>query len=1052
MNTPSHLPSRAPSLRSVFGKLSMKSRNLLFGLAAMTALSACDDQRASNVKKVAQILDASGDAGSDAGDAGTDGDTDGGDAGTGGAGGDTDGTIGGQGGEQTDALNGGTQTDAGIVDADVDQILLECMRNGQIGPDCDADGDGYRNGIDSCPATPDYPNLAGSPDADGDGRFDSCDPCPANPNADCVLPGADRDGDRVADAIDNCRETANPDQLDADSDGVGDECDCVADDPSVNSHITDFEVCTCPVGATSTEGSDVGRCVPTVRTCVARDNGTYIEEMTGTGPAAEEDPLTPEDDDCDGTANEGSNCAVVDETVACRVGNCAPGVQTCRLVGNVLRLSECEGEQLPTLEVADRVDNDCNGLVDDGLAGNLCLKTTVPGCEIAGRTRLVVNVDTGMPELDCEIPAATEELCDGLDNDLDCLVDEAEYSVNDPLGIIVQRRAHKGDSAQLNGVCETQQEATFDCADDGRSLDANGLVAPAQANETCFDADGNPQGLDDNCDGRADENCGTHADNVACGSDTGLCQRGEYIADENGNLGEVCVGEVVATEELCDGLDQNCDGVNDDGFDLTQNCPTIGEAGYAQRAGIKVCDDDGRGTHCAYPPVDDRIVDVCDGHDNNADGLTDNRSYTVVKNGRVVRGADGTIQTARKGEQCLGTAGVCLDRPGEMICAGNNEVTCSADNVAVEEICDGLDNNCDGLVDNREGTACECRPGRDAARACGTDFDALAGEDTPCAQGTQECLANGTWSQECRGAVNPRTAVCTSDVRADIDCNGIPDANQFGFNNPNLCPPLSEGCANGALACADNGGVVCTYVTVDAEEIADGVDNDCNGQTDEARLNRVHLTTGAQIVDSQGNAVQGLVNDVCIPAFGVCLENRRVGHLVPVDGGRLLACSTDIQDATEEICDADPATDEDCDGRANEDLNPACDGCNDGDTEPCNTFLNELPGDQCHGGIRTCADGRFGACVGSVSPLAVDNPCDGVDNDCNGVADDRRQVICAVTCATGETISRQMACDANGNLFCPASLAACPVPPAPAPITAPAVEPISVPMPASMPQ
>lgn len=80
----------------------------------------------------------------------------------------------------------------------------------------DADGDGFADAADDCPA-------AGNPlqeDADGDRVGDACDDCPYTTN-----PGqADRDGDGVGDACDNCVATPNPAQTDRDGDGIGDAC------------------------------------------------------------------------------------------------------------------------------------------------------------------------------------------------------------------------------------------------------------------------------------------------------------------------------------------------------------------------------------------------------------------------------------------------------------------------------------------------------------------------------------------------------------------------------------------------------------------------------------------------------------------------------------------------------------------------------------------------------------------------------------------------------------------------------------------------------------
>ncbi len=81
----------------------------------------------------------------------------------------------------------------------------------------DADGDGFADDVDNCPAVynPDQTN------SDGDTYGDVCDNCPFVTNQDQL----DTDDDGVGDACDNCVNMSNPTQDDADADGVGDVCD-----------------------------------------------------------------------------------------------------------------------------------------------------------------------------------------------------------------------------------------------------------------------------------------------------------------------------------------------------------------------------------------------------------------------------------------------------------------------------------------------------------------------------------------------------------------------------------------------------------------------------------------------------------------------------------------------------------------------------------------------------------------------------------------------------------------------------------------------------------
>jgi hypothetical protein len=75
----------------------------------------------------------------------------------------------------------------------------------------------------------------------------------------------------------------------------------------------------------------------------------------------------------------------------------------------------------------------------------------------------------------------------------------------------------------------------------------------------------------------------------------------------------------------------------------------------------------------------------------------------------------------------------------------------------VDEICDGLDNNCNGTVDE----GCQCTPNED--RSCGIDV----GE---CAVGNQHCNA-GQW-ESCTGQVDGLSETCNGK---DDNCNGVTD-------------------------------------------------------------------------------------------------------------------------------------------------------------------------------------------------------------------------------------------------------------------------------------
>jgi hypothetical protein len=136
----------------------------------------------------------------------------------------------------------------------------------------------------------------------------------------------------------------------------------------------------CYAGPPGTEG--VGVCHGGQRVCQA-DGG-------GFGPCEDEvlpgveDCATPDDDDCDGEANEGCAC-VPGSALSCYggpsgtdgVGVCHGGQMICNDTGT--GFGPCEGEVLPGLEDCDTPgDDDCDGEANEPSAG--CGSTSCAGC------------------------------------------------------------------------------------------------------------------------------------------------------------------------------------------------------------------------------------------------------------------------------------------------------------------------------------------------------------------------------------------------------------------------------------------------------------------------------------------------------------------------------------------------------------------------------------------------------------------------------------------------------------------------------------------------
>ncbi|MFY1826978.1 putative metal-binding motif-containing protein, partial [Myxococcus fulvus] len=596
---------------------------------------------------------------------------------------------------------------------------------------------------------------------------------------------------------------------------------------------------------------------------------------------------------------------------------------------------------------------DCDGEVDDGNPGGLVACET-GGVGVCGEG--VKYCTHGA--LECvQKYAPSAESCDNRDNDCNGQTDDG---LTFATWYLDQDHDDYGLASQFMQACARPANHAAQAGDCDDTRAAFNPGAP----ESC-------DGLDNNCDGQVDEGLtrqtwyrDSDGDGFGVASDTvSDCRQPAGYVAVAGDCNDGNPSIKPGAAEVCDGADNDCDSLTDEGVLGTFHRDADGDGYGSTSQSTQACSapagyvtnaSDCLDTDAAIHPG---ATEVCDGLDNNCAGGADEGVPT--QEWFLDGDGDGHGRSTLSTRSCRQPTGYVSNASD---CDDANPTT----HPGATEVCDGVDNNCAGGVDEGLTTQTWYR-----------DVDSDGYGNTSVS--TQNCrqpagyVSNASDCNDSNSGIRPGASETCDSV--DNNCNGSVDEgvtttfyrDADGDGHGNASNPI-QACSvppsyvTNATDCNDGN----ASIHPGATEVCDGVDNNCGGGADEGLTTQ----TWYRDADSDGYGNTSVSTQNCRQPSGY------VGNASDCNDS-----SASIRPGASETCDS---VDNNCNGSVDEGVTSTFYRDADGDgygsasqsTQACAAPTGYVAN------TTDCNDNSA-----SIHPGATE-VCDGVDNNCAGGADE----------------------------------------------------------------